>query len=600
MYIKPETKDIICNSCGKTFTVYRKENGAFPNRKICDNCAQRPEFIERKCKNCGCSFLVGRRENDPTRYKNNVLCDNCAKPAEYRDFICKGCKKLKRVFRYENDFKSRIYCEECKKNNNYDKSYLIEYWKNNNISEDGKYKTITCEKCGKSFQVGRSNKESGFFLLRRFCDDCQELFKKTKKEYVCKNCGKTIESYWKREYCDYCAGLERSFDDYRLVKCKKCGKEFKVTRKVTSTGQFHGFKSRTCCDECNKKKTYTKVCPVCNKEFTTVVKNQITCSWDCSCKQRAKSLKNTTQKKWGVDYPCLLPQCKCENSSSHSKVNQKFENKLDNLNIVYKSDCKIGRYFYDIVIENEKIAIEINPTFTHSTIDTMYPGIDKNYHKEKTQIANENGYRCINVWDWDNWDKIIDNIKPKQKLYARKLQLKEITKQEANQFLDTYHLQNSCYGNLINLGLYQDEELIQVMTFGKPRYNPHYQWELLRLCTHSDYYVVGGAERLFKHFVKTQNPDSVLSYCDFSKFTGDVYTRLGFKQITKPQPRKHWNKHKSTEHITSALLLQKGYDNIFGTDYGKGTDNEQLMIEHNWLPIYDCGQINFVWQKENN
>ena len=140
----------------------------------------------------------------------------------------------------------------------------------------------------------------------------------------------------------------------------------------------------------------------------------------------------------------------------------------------------------------------------------------------------------------DDKDKIVWQLYSKQKLYARKLQLKEVNIKDTNEFLDAYHLQNSCYGNTVNLGLYQDEELIQVMTFGKPRYNSHYQWELLRLCTKSEYYVVGGAEKLFKHFIRDYNPESIISYCDMSKFTGDVYLRLGFKQTTKPQPREHW------------------------------------------------------------
>ena len=84
---------------------------------------------------------------------------------------------------------------------------------------------------------------------------------------------------------------------------------------------------------------------------------------------------------------------------------------------------------------------------------------------------------------------------------------------------------------------------------------------------------------------------SVISYCDASKFTGDVYTRLGTKQIRHTPPQKVWSK--STNKITSALLRQRGYDQLFKTNHGKGTDNEQLMIENGWLSIYDCGQYVF-------
>ena len=185
-------------------------------------------------------------------------------------------------------------------------------------------------------------------------------------------------------------------------------------------------------------------------------------------------------------------------------------------------------------------------------------------------------------------------LQKKQTLYARKLDLREVSKKEADNFLNKYHLQNTCKGQTVRLGLYKDNELIEIMTFGKPRYNKSYEWELLRLCTHKDYKVVGGAEKLFNHFIKTYTPVNIISYCDYSKFNGDVYNRLGFVRIGKINPSKHWSKGK--QHITDNLLRQRGYDQLFGTDYGKGTSNEELMLKNNWLPIYDCGQLTFTYK----
>ena len=64
------------------------------------------------------------------------------------------------------------------------------------------------------------------------------------------------------------------------------------------------------------------------------------------------------------------------------------------------------------------------------------------------------------------------------------------------------------------------------MTFGKPRYNKNYEWELVRFCSH--FQVVGGAEKLFTYFRNRYKPKSIISYCDKSKFIGKVYTNLGF------------------------------------------------------------------------
>lgn len=156
-------------------------------------------------------------------------------------------------------------------------------------------------------------------------------------------------------------------------------------------------------------------------------------------------------------------------------------------------------------------------------------------------------------------------------------------------FLNAYHLQNTCKGQTIRYGLYKSEILVQLMTFGKPRYNKKYELELLRLCSHKDYKIVGGAEKIFKYIVNIYKPKSIISYCDNSKFSGDVYKRLGFKKQVSP-PSKHWYNAKTKQNITDNLLRQRGFDQLFGTNYGKGTSNEELMLEYGFLPVYDCGQ----------
>ena len=67
--------------------------------------------------------------------------------------------------------------------------------------------------------------------------------------------------------------------------------------------------------------------------------------------------------------------------------------------------------------------------------------------------------------------------------------------------------------------------------------------------------------------------------------------------------RKKWSKYRnySKEHITDNLLRQRGFDQLIGSKlnppeiYGKGTNNEELMLKYGWLPVYDCGQKVFVW-----
>ena len=131
------------------------------------------------------------------------------------------------------------------------------------------------------------------------------------------------------------------------------------------------------------------------------------------------------------------------------------------------------------------------------------------------------------------------------------------------------------------------------MTFGKPRYNKNYEYELLRLCSHKDYMIIGGSEKLWNHFLKQIKPLNVISYCDSSKFSGDVYKRLGMKQETMNNPSCTWSKGK--QKITQNLLNQRGFDQLFNTSYGKSISNKDLMIKHNWKEVYDCGQSTYVY-----
>ena len=299
---------------------------------------------------------------------------------------------------------------------------------------------------------------------------------------------------------------------------------------------------------------------------------------------------STIKEKYGVNFACQLEQCANSTPKTHSKPNERYTKLLN----PDKTEIALENYRYDMSKKN--VLIEIDPTYTHNTYFNPF-GTPKeiNYHLDKTNTALKNGYQCIHIFDWDDFVKIKNMFLDKKTLYARNLQIKEVDLLETSEFLNNYHLQNNCRGQEIRLGLYKDNELIEIMTFGKPRYNKNYEWELLRLCTKPEYKVVGGTEKLFKHFIQLVNPESIISYCDNSKFSGEVYTRLGFIQKGKPSPSLHWSK--GSEHITDNLLRQRGFDQLFNTNYGKGTSNEELMIEHGWLPIYDCGQMTFIWSK---
>lgn len=260
-------------------------------------------------------------------------------------------------------------------------------------------------------------------------------------------------------------------------------------------------------------------------------------------------------------------------SSNDSAPNAEFAQLLDDNGIEYTREFRLGSFSYDFKVGN--ILVEINPSPTHNS--TWHPfregGMDKSYHRRKTETAKENGYRCIHIFDWDDKNKIISILKKRERIFARNCEIKYVELSERSDFINKYHLQGYAKDEF-GIGLYYNKSLVSVMTFGRPRYNKNYDYELIRYC--SSMHVVGGAEKIFKKFKEDFSNKSIVSYCDESKFNGDVYKNLGFKYEGN-KVSCHWYNIKTKQHILDSLLRQRGADQLLGTNYGKGTSNEEIM-----------------------
>ena len=348
------------------------------------------------------------------------------------------------------------------------------------------------------------------------------------------------------------------------------------------------------------KERYGVEWPILNEDvkgkFQKTMEDRYGTKYPAKSDEIKERIKQSNLEKYGVEWTCLLPEVQ-HPKGNKSTPNIKFAELLKENNIEYDTEYIIKNRSYDFKIGD--ILIEINPSATHNINWKPFSGkpITKDYHYEKTKLGNDNNFRVINVWDWDDVDKIIKSLLPRKTIYARNCELKEVSKKDIRNFLNEYHFQGSCNGQKIILGLYYNDELIQVMTFGKPRYDK-YEWELLRLCTKSGIQVVGGSEKLFAQFINEYNPTSIISYCDNSKFKGDVYERLGFNMMSYSKPSKHWYNIKTKVHVTNNLLNQRGFDQLFGTNYGEENSNEDLMFKRGFIEIFDAGQSVWVWSKK--
>ena len=302
--------------------------------------------------------------------------------------------------------------------------------------------------------------------------------------------------------------------------------------------------------------------------------------------------KQTCRERYGVDYYCQTPGCRAA-SSNDSRPNKEFAELLSANGIEYDREFPIGRYSYDFKVGN--ILIEIDPSPTHNSTWAVFGDpLTRDYHQKKSEAAAENGFRCIHVFDWDDPSIVCQLLRQRKTVYARRCALTKISAPECRGFLNAHHIQGACKGAAVSFGLYDGGELAALMTFGRPRYNKNYEWELLRYCASER--IIGGAERLFRHFVDEYAPKSVISYCDLSKFTGEVYQRLGFAESSrKIMPSRHWYNIRTGKHLTNNLVNAKGADALIGTTYGKGAPNDEILRAQGFVEIYDCGQAAYVW-----
>ena len=186
--------------------------------------------------------------------------------------------------------------------------------------------------------------------------------------------------------------------------------------------------------------------------------------------------------------------------------------------------------------------------------------------------------------------------KMKNKIAARNCIVTEAGKQEIEFFLSEYHVQGTCAGQLIRLGLYYDNQLVGVMTFGYPRYNRNAEFELLRLCYHPDYKVTGGSAKLFNHFIKLKKPNNIISYCNLDLFEGKVYETLGFTELNKAVTTYKWQKE--DKWISDNELRKYGADKLIGTKDGKGTNNEEIMLREGWKKVHYQTVQTYLWDSK--
>lgn len=469
--------------------------------------------------------------------------------------------------------------------------------------------------------------------------ESEKNIKKDKVTTICKICGektdKKIQRILKGKYgCKTCesrkSGLEKrlSIDevkqrmtekypsievDYstydgtmRPMKCtcKNCGYEFK--RKPNAF--FNNSLKGESCPKCNKiriSKERTKTTEQFKEDVVEtygdgkyVVLSEYTASSekvDIRCVECGRTF-SIEANSFLQGHGCPYHNC---NSSIKEKEIADFIRSLGYE--VYNNDRRIlNGYELDIYVPSKKIAFEFDGIFWHNENNKT-----NDYHINKTEECEKNGVRLVHVFEdeWkykkEIWKSMISNIlgNTEKRIFARKCIVKEIPAKECTDFLNNNHIQGWCPSQ-IKFGLYYKDELVSVMTFGKSRHfigNGESQYELLRFCNKLNTTVVGGASKLFHHFIKTYDPSNIVSYADRRWSVGGLYDNLGFEFSHYSKPNYYYvvkERRKNRFNFRKSILVKK---------YGCPEDmsEREFCKQQRWYRIYDCGTLVYKWFKKN-
>ena len=240
-------------------------------------------------------------------------------------------------------------------------------------------------------------------------------------------------------------------------------------------------------------------------------------------------------------FPICINCDKLNSSTEQKEIYDFLKEILGNDTIILMNEKSIlYPKVLDIYIQSFNLAIEYDGLYCHSEISGMK---NKVYHINKTKQCISKGLKLIHIFqtDWIYNKDIVKSIlknnlhKISTKIYARNCKIQTIEKDICDIFLNKNHLQGPDNSS-IRLGLFYDNELISVMTFGKSRYDKNIEWEMIRYCNKIGYSIRGSASKLFKYFLKEYKPNSIISYSDRRYFDGNLYLILNFKFIHNTSP----------------------------------------------------------------
>lgn len=256
----------------------------------------------------------------------------------------------------------------------------------------------------------------------------------------------------------------------------------------------------------------------------------------------------------------------------------------------------------DILVNDVDFGIEYNGLYWHSEKSKVF---SKTHLRDKMELVNSYGIKLINIFEdeWINQQEIVksiisNNLKKNIRIFARKCEIKEVDFKIASDFLNNYHLQGEDV-SFKRYGLYYENELVSLMTFCKPRFDRKSEWELSRFCSKNFTNIIGGASKLFKHFLRVVKPTNIISYADLRYGTGNVYSNLGFQKTVENTGLNYFYIKNNKMGRLSRYKCQKHKLRKMLDNFDENLTESKNMENNGYYRIWDCGNSKWTWNSIN-
>lgn len=274
---------------------------------------------------------------------------------------------------------------------------------------------------------------------------------------------------------------------------------------------------------------------------------------------------------------------------------------LNNQTVIHRDRTIIAPKEIDVLIPDLGLGIEINGLYWHNGERTERDGFIT-----KSVEAKKQGIRLIHINE-EQWLNKRDLVLAKLHYYfglmtvkinARSCTVQDIESTVKNKFLKENHLQGADNAS-IKLGLFNNDELMSVMTFGKPRFSQKYTWELIRFCSRGDMIINGAFGKLFKYFLKAyvKPGDTIVSFRDLSWGLNDdnIYTKNKFILSHRSTPSYSYVSTNSPIYISRYKTQKHKLPKLLGDKFNVHLSEAENMRILGYFKFYDCGNDVYIY-----